>query len=124
MVIFFNKIFSDWTFDESWHDTILQMLSKDGHLKKLSNWPPIAVLPIFYKVFAKLIYGKKSLVLTFFYLSVIIGAILGLRGANSTQGFLLIVLGFAIVIYFYVKFKFRSRILSRVVLFGSFAGIV
>ena len=75
-------------------------------------------------VFAKLIYGKKSLVLTFFYLSVIIGAILGLRGANSTQGFLLIVLGFAIVIYFYVKFKFRSRILSRVVLFGSFAGIV
>jgi hypothetical protein len=62
-------------------------------------------------------------VLTVFYISIIIGAILGLIGANSTQGFLLIVLGFTIVIYFYAHYNFKSRTPSRVVLFGSTAGI-
>ena len=48
-VIFFNQICMDWTCDESWHNTILQMLPKDGDLKELSNWRPIALLPIFCK---------------------------------------------------------------------------
>ena len=36
------------------------MLPKDGDLKELSNWRPIALLQIFYKIFAKLVYNRIS----------------------------------------------------------------
>ena len=60
VVISFNQILIDWTFDESSHNTILQMLPKDGDLKELSNWRPIALLSIFYKIFAKFVYNRIS----------------------------------------------------------------
>ena len=58
---FLNQILIDGRFDESWHTTILQMLPKDGDLGELSNWRPIALLPIFYKVFSKLVYNRISI---------------------------------------------------------------
>ena len=36
------------------------MLPKDGDLKELCNWRPIALLPIFYKIFSKLVYNCIS----------------------------------------------------------------
>ena len=60
---FFNQILIDRRFDESWHITILQMLPKDGDLGELSNWWPLALLPIFYKVFSKLVYNRISILL-------------------------------------------------------------
>ena len=33
LIIFFNEVLIDGIFDESWHNTILQMLPKDGDLK-------------------------------------------------------------------------------------------
>ena len=60
LIIFFNKILIDGTFDESWHNTILQMLPKDGDLKELFNWRPIALLQIFYKIFSKFVYNRIS----------------------------------------------------------------
>ena len=38
----------------------LQMLSKERKLDDLSNWRPIAVLQLFYKVFSKIIYNRIS----------------------------------------------------------------
>ena len=55
---FYNQRLLDCDFDESWHTTILQMLPKDWDLNELANWQPIAILPIFYKIFAKLIYNR------------------------------------------------------------------
>ena len=36
------------------------MLPKDDDLNELTNWRPIAILPIFYKIYAKLIYNRIS----------------------------------------------------------------
>lgn len=33
LMIFFNQILIDGFFDESWHNTIIQMFPKDGDLK-------------------------------------------------------------------------------------------
>ena len=54
LCIFFNQILMEGTFDESWRNTILQMLPKDGDLKELSNWRPIALLPIFLQDICKI----------------------------------------------------------------------
>ena len=59
-VICFNQICMDWTFDESWHNTIFQMLPKDGDVKEFSNWRRTALLLIFYNIFAKLVYNPIS----------------------------------------------------------------
>ena len=39
------------------------MLPKSGDLTKVSNWRPIAILPILYKIFARLVYNRISPVL-------------------------------------------------------------
>ena len=36
------------------------MLPKSGNLADSSNWRPIAILPIFYKLFARMIYNRIS----------------------------------------------------------------
>ena len=53
-----NQFLLDASFEDSWYITILQMLSKDGDLNELTNWRPIAILLIFYKIYAKLIYTR------------------------------------------------------------------
>lgn len=40
------------------HETFLTITPKGGDLKDPSNWMPIAVLSICYKVFAKIIHGR------------------------------------------------------------------
>lgn len=73
--------------------------------------------------FAKLINRERNLYFNIFYLLIITGSIIGLVGANATQGPLILVLGFSIVLYFFADSKFKSRIPSRVVLIGSIFGI-
>ena len=60
LITLFNQSLEDGLFDESWYTSILQMLPKDGDLNELKNWRPIALLPIFYKIFSKLIYYRIS----------------------------------------------------------------
>ena len=36
------------------------MLPKDGDTRQLKNWRPIAILPIMYKLFARLLYNRIS----------------------------------------------------------------
>ena len=39
------------------------MLPKDGDTTQLKNWRPIAILPIMYKLFARLLYNRISPIL-------------------------------------------------------------
>jgi O-antigen ligase len=74
--------------------------------------------------FAKILGEFKVSLINGCYFLIIIGSIIGLFGANSTQGFLILGIGFAIVLYFFVKFRFQSKVPSRFVATGSLAGIV
>ena len=47
----FNDSLHSGEFDESWHRTVFQMIPKDGDLSNVSNWRPIAILSIMYKIF-------------------------------------------------------------------------
>jgi len=79
-------------------------------------------------VFAKIIGSKNSLLLNLIYILILIGAGIGLIGANSTQGFLIAILGFAVVLYFYAFYRFKSTIPSRIILsvltLGFFGGLL
>lgn len=56
----FNTTLHSGVFPEKWHHTIFQMLPKDGGRRQLKNWRPIAILPIMYKLFARLLYNRIS----------------------------------------------------------------
>jgi hypothetical protein len=74
-------------------------------------------------VFAKIIGRNNSFAMNIFYFIILIGAGVGLIGANSTQGFLILILCFIVVLYFYFKHKFESKIFSRLILFCLGLGI-
>ena len=62
----FNNAMKTGVFDESWHYTIFQMIPKTGDLSKISNWRPIAILPVLYKLFSRLIYNRIAPILLFY----------------------------------------------------------
>lgn len=72
---------------------------------------------------SKILDSKNGKASKSIHIIVIIGAVIGLKGANATQGFLIFALGIAINVYFFSRFKFRSRIPSRIVLGASILGI-
>ena len=57
---YFNEILSTGRVPGNWHITIFTMLPKSGNLELVSNWRPIAILPILYIVFAKMLYYRLS----------------------------------------------------------------
>lgn len=59
----YNAILLTGEVPEHWHITIFLMLPKSGDLTKVGNWRPIAILPILYKVFAKMLYYRLSPIL-------------------------------------------------------------
>ena len=54
----FNDMLLRGYLDPSWHNTIFQMLPKSGDLKDPSNWRPIAILPVIYKIFSKMVCNR------------------------------------------------------------------
>eukprot|EP00973_Karenia_brevis_P019828 2718821-Karenia_brevis.AAC.1 len=60
ILIEFNKALHSGNFDTTWHRTLFQMLPKSGDLEEVANWRPIAILPILYKLFSKLIFMRIS----------------------------------------------------------------
>ena len=54
----YNETLGGSSIQKSCHETIFQMLPKNRDLNKPSNWRPIAILPILYKVFSKLLYNR------------------------------------------------------------------
>ena len=63
LLVYFNEILSTGRVPENWHITIFTMLPKSGNLEYVSNWRPIAILPILYKLFAKMLYYRLSPIL-------------------------------------------------------------
>ena len=55
---YFNDILTTGKVPLNWHVTLFSMLPKSGDLKNPSNWRPIAILPILYKIFAKMLYYR------------------------------------------------------------------
>ena len=53
----YNSILTTGNTPSNWHETVFRMLPKTGDLSDANNWRPIAVLPILYKIFSKLIYA-------------------------------------------------------------------
>ena len=47
-------------FDESLYIAILQIIPKDGNVRELAHWRPIALLSIFNNVFSKFVYRRIS----------------------------------------------------------------
>ena len=63
LVDMFNDMLLRGYLDLSWHNTIFQMLPKSGDLKDPSNWRPIAILPVIYKMFSKMVCNRLRRVL-------------------------------------------------------------
>ena len=57
----FNLVVHSGVFPENRHHTIFQMLPKEGDVTQVKNWWPIAILPIMYKLFARLLYTEYHL---------------------------------------------------------------
>ena len=75
-------------------------------------------------VFARILGNKNSLLLNLFYILLLLGAGIGLVGANSTQGFLIAILGFSVVMYFYLFYRFKSKTPSRITLTVLLLGFI
>ena len=58
LVDMYNSVLSTGTTPPNWHTTIFRMLPKSGDLSNANSWRPIAVLPILYKIFSRLIYAR------------------------------------------------------------------
>ena len=54
----FNDIPKSGVIEESWAHIIFQMLPKSGDLQDIGNWRPIAILPILYKLIARMVYHR------------------------------------------------------------------
>ena len=54
----YNSILETGNTPLNWHVIIFRMLPKNGDLTDVNNWRPIAVLPILYKIFSKLVYSR------------------------------------------------------------------
>ena len=59
----YNSILSTGAIPQNWLVTIFHMLPKSGDLQNPSNWRPIAILPILYKVFARMLHNRLSSIL-------------------------------------------------------------
>ena len=55
LLVYVNEISSTGRVPENWHITMFTMLPKSGNLEYVSNWRPIAILPMLYKLFAKML---------------------------------------------------------------------
>ena len=54
----FNQMLADGETNAKWKHVFFTMMPKSGDLTQATNWRPIAVLPIFYKVFARMVYHR------------------------------------------------------------------
>jgi len=56
----FNTVIINNSFDSAWYRSAFTMLPKTGDSSKPSNWRPIAVLKITYKIFAMLLLNRLA----------------------------------------------------------------
>ena len=56
----FNQMLQEGKTDDSWRMTLFRMLPKSGDLTEATNWRPIAILQIFYKICLRISLAKIS----------------------------------------------------------------
>ena len=54
----YNSMIASGSFEMSWQHTLFSMLPKSGDSSQPTNWRPIAVLKITYKIFSRLLYNR------------------------------------------------------------------
>ena len=54
----YNGILSSGLVPSDWHFTVFSLLPKSGNLEDALSWRPIAILPVLYKIFARLLYQR------------------------------------------------------------------
>jgi len=54
----FNRALDAGAVDIDWKRVWFSMVPKSGDLSQPSNWRPIAILPVFYKLFSRMIFGR------------------------------------------------------------------
>jgi O-antigen ligase len=110
LIQFSGKDFVNW--DSNADSQVIGFLGNPNFVSSFLALTSIAV-------FSRIIGSKNSIGLNFFYALIILGALIGLIGANSTQGFLVFLIGFTIVIYFYFRYRLKSKIPSRLLVLSS-----
>jgi len=63
LIELYNMMLDSGQFPEEWPETLFVFLPKGGNLDDPSNWRPIAVLRVCYKIFARIIYNRLKLTL-------------------------------------------------------------
>ena len=58
LVDMFNDMLMRRYLDSTWHNTIFQMLPKTSDLKDPSNWRPIDICAVIYKIFSKILCNR------------------------------------------------------------------
>ena len=53
-----NSLIDQGAVDDDWKHILFSMVPKQGDLSVPSNWRPIAILPIFYKIFSRMLYHR------------------------------------------------------------------
>ena len=59
----YNSMIASGSFEMSWQHTLFSMLPKSGDSSQPTNWRPIAVLKITYKIFSRLLYNRLRVVM-------------------------------------------------------------
>ena len=58
VISLFNQMLQGGKTEDLWRRTLFRMLPKSGDLSEATNWRPIAILNIFYKIFSKIFYNR------------------------------------------------------------------
>jgi O-antigen ligase len=74
--------------------------------------------------FAKLLDSSCKVLIRIISALLIVGSIIGLIGANATQGYIVLFLGLAVVSYLFARTNFSSKVPSRTILFGFIGGLI
>ena len=63
LVVLLNDMINRGSIDEDWRTTCFHMIAKSGDLTQATNYRPIAILPILYKIFSRILYRRMQNVL-------------------------------------------------------------
>ena len=58
LISLMNSLIDCGAVDDNWKHILFSMVPKHGDLSVPSNWRPIAILPIFYKIFSRMLYHR------------------------------------------------------------------
>ena len=58
LITLYNEMLENGEIETTWRHTIFRMIEKKGDLEDPANYRPIAILAIFYKIFAKMLYHR------------------------------------------------------------------